>query len=59
MIHLTESAVNAVRAVIAGADGPAVGLRIAADAGGCAGMNYSMGLVAEIDPTTSPSSSTA
>jgi iron-sulfur cluster assembly protein len=50
MIHLTESAVNAVRSAIAGASAPVEGLRIAVDAGGCAGFKYTMGLVAEINP---------
>lgn len=50
MIHLTESAVNAVRSAIAGAGEPLAGLRIAVDAGGCAGFKYMMGLVAKADP---------
>jgi iron-sulfur cluster assembly protein len=50
MIHLTESAVNAVRSAIAGASAPVEGLRIAAGAGGCAGFKYTMDLVAEINP---------
>ena len=50
MIHLTESAVNAVRSAIAGASAPVEGLRIAVDAGGCAGFKYTMGLVTEINP---------
>jgi iron-sulfur cluster assembly protein len=47
MIHLTESAANAVRSAIAGATEPMDGLRIMVQAGGCAGFKYSMGLVAE------------
>ena len=50
MIHLTENAVNAVRSAIAGASAPVEGLRIAVNAGGCAGFKYTMGLVAEINP---------
>ena len=50
MIHLTESAVNAVRSAIAGASAPVEGLRIAVDAGGCAGFKYTMDLIAEINP---------
>jgi iron-sulfur cluster assembly protein len=50
MIHLTESAVNAVRSAIAGAGAPVEGLRFAVDTGGCAGFKYTMGLVTEINP---------
>ncbi|MFZ1107007.1 MAG: iron-sulfur cluster assembly accessory protein [Rhodomicrobium sp.] len=49
MIHLTESAANAVRTAIARANAPVEGLRIAVDAGGCAGLKYMMGLVARPD----------
>jgi iron-sulfur cluster assembly protein len=50
MIHLTESAINAVRSAISGAGVPLEGLRIAVDAGGCAGFKYQMGLVSEANP---------
>jgi iron-sulfur cluster assembly protein len=50
MIQLTESAANAVRTAIAKANAPVEGLRIAVDAGGCAGFKYMMGLVAQPDP---------
>jgi iron-sulfur cluster assembly protein len=50
MIQLTESAANAVRTAIARANAPVEGLRIAVDAGGCAGYKYLMGLVSEPDP---------
>ena len=50
MINLTDSALNAVRSAIAGADEPAGGLRIMVEAGGCAGHKYMMGLVNEAAP---------
>jgi iron-sulfur cluster assembly protein len=50
MIYLTESAQNAVRSAIAGAGQPLEGLRIAVDAGGCAGFKYMMGLAAAPEP---------
>ncbi|WP_374544599.1 HesB/IscA family protein [Rhodoblastus sp.] len=45
MIHLTDSAVNAVRNAIKGASEPVQGLRIKVETGGCAGNKYMMGLV--------------
>ncbi len=49
MIHLTESAVNAVRSAISTAPEPASGLRIKVQTGGCAGFKYMMGLVSEAE----------
>ena len=50
MIHLTDSALNAVRNAISAATEPADGLRIMVEAGGCAGLKYNMGLVEKPDP---------
>ncbi|MBB6308095.1 iron-sulfur cluster assembly accessory protein [Xanthobacter tagetidis] len=50
MINLTDSALNAVRSAISGADKPVGGLRIMVEAGGCAGYKYMMGLVNGADP---------
>jgi iron-sulfur cluster assembly accessory protein len=47
VITLTESAVNAVRMAIGGAKDPIAGLKIMVESGGCAGLKYKMGLVAE------------
>ncbi len=52
MINLTDNAINAVRTAMSGAQGGAVqGLRIMVQAGGCAGLKYSMGLVRHAAPT--------
>lgn len=50
MIDLTESAVNAVRSAITGANAPVEALRLKVESGGCAGFKYMMGLVSEIEP---------
>jgi iron-sulfur cluster assembly protein len=50
MIHLTQSAADAVRSALAGAAEPMNGLRIVVEAGGCAGFKYMLGLVAEPSP---------
>jgi iron-sulfur cluster assembly protein len=50
MLHLTDSALNAVQTAISGATDPVDGLRIMVEAGGCAGFQYKMGLVREASP---------
>ncbi|CAN5311178.1 iron-sulfur cluster assembly accessory protein [soil metagenome] len=45
MIHLTSSAIDAVRTAISRADAVAGGLRIQVETGGCAGYKYKMGLI--------------
>lgn len=50
MIYLTETAANAVRSAIGTANEPVEGLRIMAESGGCAGYQYSMGLVTVKEP---------
>jgi iron-sulfur cluster assembly accessory protein len=50
MINLTDSALNAVRTAISGANDPVGGLRIMVEAGGCAGYKYMMGLTRDPDP---------
>ena len=46
MLALTESAVEAVRRVVAGADDVS-GLRIMVESGGCSGWRYRLGLESE------------
>jgi iron-sulfur cluster assembly protein len=50
MIHLTDSALSAVRTAIASTGEDSEGLRIMVEAGGCAGFKYMMGLVKEPTP---------
>lgn len=50
MIHITDSAMNAVQTAISGSSEPVDGLRIMVEAGGCAGYQYKMGLVKEASP---------
>jgi iron-sulfur cluster assembly protein len=50
MISLTDSAINAVRTAMTGAQGKVQGLRIMVQAGGCAGLKYSIGLVRDPAP---------
>jgi iron-sulfur cluster assembly protein len=47
MVGLTERAVDAVRSAMSGSDVPVAGLRIMAEAGGCAGYKYSLALETE------------
>ena len=49
MIHLTDSALNAVRDALSASTLPATGLRIKVETGGCAGFRYMMGLVKDAD----------
>ncbi|MDR3536323.1 MAG: iron-sulfur cluster assembly accessory protein [Acetobacteraceae bacterium] len=50
MINLTDSAINAVRTAMSGAQSDVQGLRIMVQSGGCAGLKYSMGLVRDPAP---------
>ncbi|WP_407175763.1 HesB/IscA family protein [Bradyrhizobium sp. STM 3562] len=50
MINMTDSAVNAVKLAISASAQPAGGLRIMVEAGGCAGLKYSMGLTDQAKP---------
>ena len=51
MIEVTDSAFDAVRTAMRAAATPVQGVRIAVQAGGCAGLKYLMGLVVAPDPT--------
>jgi len=50
VISLTDNAASAVRTAISKSASPVTGLRILVEAGGCAGMKYTIGLVAEPKP---------
>ena len=47
MIRLTDTALAAVRGAITKSPGPAIGLRIMVETGGCAGYKYMLGLEVE------------
>jgi len=47
MIHLTDTALAAVRGAITQSPKPALGLRIMVETGGCAGYKYMLGLEVE------------
>lgn len=49
LMTLTDTAAARVRSVVANAGEPAVGLRIGIKKGGCAGMEYTVDLVTEVD----------
>jgi iron-sulfur cluster assembly protein len=50
MIQLTEAAADAVHSALSATVVPMAGLRILAQPGGCAGLQYEMGLVEEANP---------
>ncbi|MBM7487654.1 MULTISPECIES: iron-sulfur cluster assembly accessory protein [Bradyrhizobium] len=47
MIHLTDSAIKALKAAISSTAQPTNGLRIMIEGGGCQGFTYKMGLAHE------------
>lgn len=49
MIHLTDEAVQALQMALAG-NTRAVGIRVMVQTGGCAGLQYMIGLVDDVDP---------
>ena len=48
VITVTEAAAARVRAIVARAPSPAVGVRVGITKGGCAGMSYQMDLASEV-----------
>ena len=48
VMRLTEAATVRVKAILAKADRPVVGLRVGITKGGCAGMSYQMDLAHEV-----------
>jgi iron-sulfur cluster assembly protein len=50
VIRVSDRAAERVREIVAGADGPAEGIRIGVKKGGCAGMEYTVDLAREVAP---------
>src|SRR4051812_47056401 len=50
VVRMTDRAAERVRAIVAGAEGPAEGVRIGIKKGGCAGMEYTVDLVRQPNP---------
>jgi iron-sulfur cluster assembly protein len=48
VITVTEAAAARIRDIVAGAEQPAVGVRVGITKGGCAGMSYQMDLAREV-----------
>ncbi len=50
VMSLTDAAADRVREIMANADGPLFGLKVGVKNGGCAGMSYTMDMVAQPEP---------
>ncbi len=50
VMTLSETAAERLRALIAGADRPVVGLRVGVRNGGCAGMSYTLDYAESVEP---------
>jgi iron-sulfur cluster assembly protein len=50
VMSITDAAAERVKALMAGADRPVVGLRVGVRNGGCAGMSYTMELADAVKP---------
>ena len=50
VMTLTEAAANRVKAIVDNAGGAARGIRVGVKKGGCAGMEYTMDYVSEVNP---------
>ena len=50
VMTLSEAAAERIRALIAGADRPVVGLRVGVRNGGCAGMSYTLDYAESVEP---------
>jgi iron-sulfur cluster assembly protein len=50
VMSITDAAAERVKALVAGADRPVVGLRVGVRNGGCAGMSYTMELADAVKP---------
>ncbi len=50
VVTLTDAAADRVKAIIAKADGPILGVRVGVKNGGCAGMSYTMEYAESVNP---------
>ena len=50
VMTLTDAAANRVKAIVDNAGGAARGIRVGVKKGGCAGMEYTMDYVSEVNP---------
>ncbi|MCT8266055.1 Fe-S cluster assembly scaffold SufA [Afifella sp. JA880] len=51
VLSLTDAATARVREIVANAESPASGIRVGIKKGGCAGMEYTVDLAREVDPS--------
>ncbi|MCF1502669.1 Fe-S cluster assembly scaffold SufA [Afifella sp. H1R] len=51
VLSLTDAATARVREIVANAEAPAAGIRVGIKKGGCAGMEYTVDLAREADPS--------
>ena len=50
IIKLSDNAANRIKEIMSGVESDAVGVRVAVNAGGCAGMSYVMEYAKDVNP---------